>query len=73
MTVGHLLFAGLLTGYMAVAAIEERDLVAHFGSQYEDYRRRVPMFIPRSKPTATIAPACYSTAGVEQAAEECQV
>jgi methanethiol S-methyltransferase len=48
MTAGHLLFAGVLTGYMALAAlVEERDLVAHFGRQYEDYRRRVPMFIPR--------------------------
>ncbi len=47
MTVGHLLFAGVLTGYMGLAAIfEERDLVAHFGQQYEDYRQRVPMFVP---------------------------
>jgi protein-S-isoprenylcysteine O-methyltransferase Ste14 len=48
MTAGHLLFAAALTGYMALAAIvEERDLVAYFGRQYEDYRRRVPKFIPR--------------------------
>lgn len=48
MTVGHLLLAALLTGYMLVAVIiEERDLVAHFGRAYEDYRRRVPMFVPR--------------------------
>ena len=48
MTVGHLLFAGVLTVYMVLAAtIEERDLVAHFGQQYEEYRRTVPMFIPR--------------------------
>jgi protein-S-isoprenylcysteine O-methyltransferase Ste14 len=47
MTAGHLLFAGVLTGYMALAAVvEERDLVAHFGQQYEDYRERVPMFVP---------------------------
>lgn len=51
MTVGHLLFAGVLTVYMAAAAvIEERDLVAHFGHSYEDYRRRVPMFVPQLKP-----------------------
>jgi protein-S-isoprenylcysteine O-methyltransferase Ste14 len=50
MTVGHLLFAGVLTGYMGLAAlVEERDLIAHFGDQYRDYRRRVPMFIPRWK------------------------
>ncbi|MCO6044472.1 isoprenylcysteine carboxylmethyltransferase family protein [Aeoliella sp. ICT_H6.2] len=47
MTVGHLLFAGVLTIYMGLAAVvEERDLVAHFGRQYEEYRRRVPMFVP---------------------------
>lgn len=48
MTVGHLLFATLLTIYMVLATVlEERDLVAHFGEQYETYRRRVPKFIPR--------------------------
>ncbi|HTU24627.1 MAG TPA: isoprenylcysteine carboxylmethyltransferase family protein [Pirellulales bacterium] len=48
MTVGHLLFAVVLTGYMGLAAIfEERDLIDHFGKQYQDYRRRVPMFVPR--------------------------
>jgi protein-S-isoprenylcysteine O-methyltransferase Ste14 len=51
MTLGHLLFAGLLTVYMALAAlIEERDLVTHFGRQYEEYRQRVPMFVPRLQP-----------------------
>jgi methanethiol S-methyltransferase len=48
MTLGHLLFAGALTGYMVLASkIEERDLVAYFGRQYEDYRRRVPAFVPK--------------------------
>ncbi len=48
MSVGHLLFAGTLTLYMAIAAlIEERDLINHFGDTYSAYRRRVPMFIPR--------------------------
>lgn len=51
MTVGHLLFAVVLTGYMALAAVfEERDLVAHFGDEYAAYRRRVPMFVPRISP-----------------------
>jgi protein-S-isoprenylcysteine O-methyltransferase Ste14 len=55
MTVGHLLFAGVLTGYMGLAAlIEERDLIAHFGRQYEEYCRSVPRFIPRWKRTATL-------------------
>jgi len=48
MTVGHLLLAGGMTGYMLVALVfEERDLIAHFGRQYEEYRARVPMFVPR--------------------------
>jgi len=48
MTVGHALFASVMTVYMALAAIvEERDLIAHFGRQYAEYRRRVPMFVPR--------------------------
>lgn len=47
MTAGHLLFAGVLTIYMAAAAlVEERDLVALYGDRYEDYQRRVPMFVP---------------------------
>jgi protein-S-isoprenylcysteine O-methyltransferase Ste14 len=48
MTLGHLLFAAALTTYMALAVrFEERDLVNYFGRRYEDYRRRVPMFVPR--------------------------
>jgi len=50
MTVGHLLFAVVLTVYMALAAqIEERDLIAYFGQVYEEYRQRVPMFVPWRK------------------------
>lgn len=48
LTAGHLLFAGVMTVYMVLASrIEERDLVAHFGADYADYRRRVPAFVPR--------------------------
>jgi protein-S-isoprenylcysteine O-methyltransferase Ste14 len=48
MTLGHVLFAGTMTLYMALAArIEERDLVDYFGDAYRAYQRRVPMFIPR--------------------------
>jgi protein-S-isoprenylcysteine O-methyltransferase Ste14 len=48
MTVGHALLAVTLTLYMVAATfVEERDLVAHFGETYEDYRRRVPKFLPR--------------------------
>jgi steroid 5-alpha reductase family enzyme len=56
MTAGHLLFAAVLTGYMILAVrIEERDLVAHFGHLYEEYRSRVPMFIPRARMAQTTA------------------
>lgn len=47
MTAGHLLFAAAMTAYMLMAVVfEERDLIAHFGHQYEEYRSQVPMFIP---------------------------
>lgn len=48
MTAGHLLFALAMSGYMLVAIrYEERDLIAHFGTDYEDYRQRVGMLTPR--------------------------
>lgn len=48
LTVGHALFAASLTLYMLIAVVfEERDLVRHFGRKYEEYRRDVPMFVPR--------------------------
>lgn len=48
MTAGHLLFALVLSAYMILAIrYEERDLVGHFGSQYTEYRRNVPAFIPK--------------------------
>jgi protein-S-isoprenylcysteine O-methyltransferase Ste14 len=47
MTIAHLVFAVGMTVYILVAIrYEERDLVAHHGKEYADYRRTVPMFIP---------------------------
>jgi protein-S-isoprenylcysteine O-methyltransferase Ste14 len=50
MTVGHLLFAAVTTGYILIAVrLEEHDLIGAFGDSYRDYRTRVPMFVPRSR------------------------
>lgn len=47
MTIAHLVFAVGMTIYILIAIrFEERDLVAHYGKGYADYRRQVPMLIP---------------------------
>jgi protein-S-isoprenylcysteine O-methyltransferase Ste14 len=47
MTIGHLFFAAMTTGYILIALqFEEHDLVAAFGETYLAYRRRVPMLAP---------------------------
>lgn len=48
MTLGHLVFSIATTAYILVALqFEERDLVRFLGQTYEDYRKRVPMLLPR--------------------------
>jgi protein-S-isoprenylcysteine O-methyltransferase Ste14 len=47
MTVAHLVFALMTTGYILGAIqLEERDLVAAHGESYRRYRDRVPMLVP---------------------------
>lgn len=56
MTASHLLFVLGMQVYILIGiAHEERDLVAYFGPDYENYRTRVGMLIPgigRRKPAA---------------------
>ncbi len=48
MSTGHLLLAAGMSVYMLIAIhYEERDLVGYFGRDYEDYRGRVGMLVPK--------------------------
>ncbi|MEZ5565421.1 MAG: isoprenylcysteine carboxylmethyltransferase family protein [Gammaproteobacteria bacterium] len=48
MSVGHLLFAFTTTAYIFIGIwLEERDLIAHFGDRYRQYRTQVGMLFPR--------------------------
>ena len=47
MTVGHLLFSAVITGYILIGIqLEERDLVQQFGDQYRRYRQHAAMLVP---------------------------
>lgn len=47
MTSAHFVFAVLTAAYILVAIrFEERDLIAHHGNDYIQYRRRTPMLVP---------------------------
>jgi len=48
----YLLIAFTTLGLAGIVWFEERELVKRFGPEYEEYRRRVPMFIPRFGSTA---------------------
>ena len=50
MTYGHLLLALGMSVYMLIAiSYEERDLVGHFGPDYEQYKEKVGMLVPRTR------------------------
>ncbi len=50
MTVTHLVFALLTTGYILTAIqLEERDLISQYGDDYHNYKKWAPMLIPFTK------------------------
>lgn len=51
MTMGHLLFAAVITVYVFISVkhLEEKDLKNEIGDAYVDYQKRVPMLFPFTK------------------------
>lgn len=55
MTIAHLLFAVGFSAYILIAIpFEERDLVAHHGAAYAQYRLQVPKLLPRVPRTSQV-------------------
>ncbi|TAM79147.1 MAG: isoprenylcysteine carboxylmethyltransferase family protein [Acidobacteria bacterium] len=62
MTLGHLFFAVMCTGFMLVAIqFEERDLVCFHGERYLEYKNQVPMLIPRPMKKAAVRESSPAT------------
>ena len=56
MTYGHLLFAGVVTGYVFVGIwFEERDIAAKLGEPYRRYRARTSMLLPLPRRRSEVA------------------
>ncbi|MEO0923320.1 MAG: NnrU family protein [Pseudomonadota bacterium] len=63
MTVGHLLFAGLMTLYVLIGLwFEERALVREFGAVYRAYQNQVPRLVPRMTPLSHAQIRTFATA-----------
>ena len=57
LSVGHLLFAAGMSGYILVGIyFEERDLVRYLGDEYAAYQRQTPMLLPLRRRHAGQAP-----------------
>lgn len=56
MTYGHLLFAGMCTGYIffAVKVLEERDLLREHPERYQAYMDQVGAFVPKTLAAAPV-------------------
>jgi protein-S-isoprenylcysteine O-methyltransferase Ste14 len=53
MGIAHFIFAAICTAYMLTAIqLEEKDLIAVFGTQYLQYKKKAPMLIPFVKTSA---------------------
>jgi methanethiol S-methyltransferase len=65
MTLGHLLFAIGMSGYILIGIqYEERDLETFLGEDYRRYKQRVPMLIPGTgTPHETVKPRAQAVDG----------